>query len=306
VPTDNTDLCFEFHYGNDLVEGDVLRQLQAVLGRLAPKLSAVLEVHSYERDRDRRPVDPADPDSLRAAVLEKGVERGDTFDALTVGDGAGRARRFGGVLLRGRGPKGRGVHLSIDFDSQVPARWAGDCWLWSNSIAGFISSERVEGVDRQQWVSQLAAALAETTEMLWGAAYLQPEFTLSNLDTSGNGLSALGRDVRTSLPGIYWLNIFGAPYVALIGSQRLVQAPAHLVTRRGSHVIVQAYRDAADWSTHDEARRALVAALGVEYFFDRNDQARRYRAPDFGLPELPATEPFEVFTNDGIHFTPLQ
>ncbi len=107
MPGDLADLCFEFHYGCDLADADVLAQLQTALGRLAPRMSATLEVHAYERDRTRRHVDVADPDALRAAVVAKGTERGPTFQALTRNRGASGGDRtyptWGGGVQTGAG-----------------------------------------------------------------------------------------------------------------------------------------------------------------------------------------------------------
>jgi hypothetical protein len=291
VPGDLADLCFEFHYGCDLAEGNVLGNLQAALGWLVPRMSATLQVHAYERDRARRPVNIADPDALRAAVVAKGTEWGQSFQTpIDNGGGSVTGRRFGHVLLRGRGPGSSRVFLSIEFDSMIPARPIGRTWVWSNSIGGRLSAPRVEGTDRQAWVRQLAEALTTTTTMLWGAAYLHPEFASSNLDTS-EGMRAIGRDVRTALPGIYWLNIFGPPYIDLIGEQRLLDRATQTATRSGQHITIRAYRDAEDWQNNEPARRHLKATLGAEYFFDRSEPARRYQAPDFGLPEPPAKPP---------------
>lgn len=305
VTADLADLCFEFHYGCDLADADVLSQLQVILARLAPKMSASLELHAYERDHKRQRVDLADPDALRSAVVAKGTERGPTFEALTRSHGAPPLdRRFGHVLLRGRGRGTAGVHLSVDFDSLTPARPSGDRWLWSNSIGGQVSAARIEGVDRQEWVCRLTNELTATTRMLWGAAYLHPEFAHSNLDTT-KGMSAIGRDMRTALPGIYWLNVFGPPYVDLMGERRVLDVPAELIRRNGGHVIVGAYRDAEDWRANEALRQRLVVALGAEHFFDRDHPERQHRAPDFGLPDLPDKPSLRVFTSDGVSFTPL-
>ena len=165
------------------------------------------------------------------------------------------------------------MFLSIEFDSMIPVRPIGRTWLWSNSIVGRLSAPRVEGTDRQAWVCQLAEELTTTTTMLWGAAYLHPEFASSNLDTS-RGMRAIGRDVRTALPGIYWLNIFGPPYIDLIGERRLLDVAAQTAMRNGDHVTIQPYRDAEDWETNEHARHQLKAALGPAYFFDRSDPFR--------------------------------
>jgi hypothetical protein len=70
------DLCFEFHYGHDLVTTGVLPMLQLVLAGVAPTMAAGLEVHAYERDPERRRIDLGIPGALRAAVVAKGTERG--------------------------------------------------------------------------------------------------------------------------------------------------------------------------------------------------------------------------------------
>jgi hypothetical protein len=250
-------------------------------------------------------VDLSDPDGLRAAVVAKGTERGATFHALAQGqEDRLRELRFGQVILRGRGSGTKGVYLDVGFDRRVPARPSGTNWLWSNSIGGSISPARVEGSDRRDWVCRLIDELAAATTMVWVAAYLSPEFWRSNIDTS-RGVQAIGRDMRQSLPGVYWLNVFGRPYVDLIGERRLLDAPADMVDRRGEHVVIRAYRNAEDWAAQHKTRHTLAAALGAEHFFDRDDPARQHRAPDYGLPELPERPPFRVLTSDGTHFTQL-
>ncbi|MBM0207171.1 hypothetical protein JNW90_32380 [Micromonospora sp. STR1s_5] len=110
----------------------------------------------------------------------------------------------------------------------------------SNNIGGRISAPRVEGVDRQEWACRLIDEVATGTTMVWGAAYLSPEFARSSIDTN-RGMRAIGRDMRTSLPGVYWLNVFGPPYVDLIGERHLFDAPADAVKRRGEHVVIGTY-----------------------------------------------------------------
>ena len=131
----------------------------------------------------------------------------------------------------------------------TPARPSGDQWLWSNSICGRISRAVVEGIARQEWLLRFTHRLAAQTDIVWGAGYHHAEFAATNLDTS-QGIRALGRDVRQFLPGIYWLNVYGRPYRDLIGTGRLLSAPAAAVEDIGSRVIVQAYRDAEDWAAN--------------------------------------------------------
>ena len=303
--TAGDDLCLELHYGCDLGESDVLVHLQSVLASSAPRMFATLEVHAHERDRNRLVLVPDRPTSLRDAVLARGTERGATYRALAAEsppplDG----RRFGAVLLRGRGAGTGGRYLSIHFDTQAPAMPIGSSWLWSNSIGVTVSTARVEGEKRSTWVQELAGDMARHPHFLWGAAYLSGEFAASNLDTEG-GLRAIGRDVRRHLPGVYWLNLFGSPYVELIGLPRLRTAPAARVQQDGQCAVLQAYDVPEEWPHRLEAKQRLRHHLGDDLFFDRTRPERRTRAPDFGLAPLAERPPFQVFTADGETFTPL-
>ncbi len=299
------DLYLELHYGRDLIQSDVLMRLQAVLASSAPKMFASLEVHAYERDRERVVVTREQATSLRDAVLARGTERGATYYALLAESSlAPDTRRFGNVLLRGRGPGTGGRYAFVQFDTQVPARPIGSTWLWSNSIEMTVSTARLEGQDRSTWMEAFAADLSRHPDFLWGAAYLRQEFEASNLDTT-EGERAIGRDVRRHLPGVFWLNLFGQPYRDLIGIPALRTAPAAIVDEDDHRVILRAFESPEDWVTGVGAKEELRRHLGDDFFFDRRQPERPTRAPDFGLVPLRELPAFQVFTSDGEHFTVL-
>jgi hypothetical protein len=299
------DLCLELHYGRDLIQSDVLMRLQAVLASSAPKMFASLEVHAYERDRDRLVVTPEHVTSLRDAVLARGTQRGATYDALVAeSPPPPDARRFGNVLIRGRGPGTGGRYVSVRFDTKVPAMPIGSGWLWSNSIGMTVSTARLEGQERSTWMEAFAADLTRHPDFLWGGAYLRQEFRASNLDTT-EGMRAIGRDVRRHLPGVFWLNLFGKPYWDLIGVEALRTAPAAVLGEDEHRVILRAFESPEDWPDGVDAKEQLRRHLGDDIFFDRRQPERPTRAPDFGLSPLRDQPPFEVFTSDGEHFTPL-
>lgn len=299
------DLCLELHYGRDLIQSDVLIRLQAILASSAPKMFASLEVHAYERDRERMVITPERATSLREAVLARGIQRGATYDALVAESPLPpEVRRFGDVLIRGRGPGTGGRYVSVRFDTQAPAMPIGSDWLWSNSIGMTVYTPRLEGHQRSRWTERFAADLSQHPDFLWGAAYLRQEFSASNLDTS-EGMRAIGRDVRRHLPGVFWLNLFGKPYRDLIGIQALGTAPAAVLDEDNHRVILRAFESPEDWSDGLGAKEQLRRHLGDDIFFDRRQPERPTRSPDFGFGPLRELPPFEVFTSDGEHFTPL-
>lgn len=299
-----SDLSFEFHFAQDLIEADVLDWLQAAVGKLSPSYAETMRVLEYERDRSPADIDSSQPTSLRDAVLAKGTRRGETYEQLAAESPPRHPRRFGDVLVRG---KARSTYLGIKFDEYTPAHRIGDKWLWSNTIGGRIGSERIDRTPRQQWVRQLAAALGGHPSFLWGAAFDSEEFRSRNRYEGPDGMWALGRDVRRSLPGLYWLNLFGEPYVQLIGAERFSTLDAAVVQEAARSKLVEIYSSPEGWNSEEGRDRhaRTLRQLGPQYFYDRANPDQETLAPDFGLSPLPPRRPFQVVTGDGEHFTPL-
>lgn len=249
-------------------------------------------------------VDTSVPGALLQAVVSKGSQRGDTFMQLAANSPPNFPRRFGDALIRGRASA---TFLSVRFDEYTPARPSGDRWLFSNSVSATTSGARVGRLRASDWIEQLVRVLGEHPSVLWGAAFEHGEFQLRNLHTEGGGMWAVGRDVRRSLPGLYWLNVFGPAYVKLIGSNTLRSAPAYAVTSLGDAVAVQLYEQPAGWSAPAGAleHASVLEHLGTQFFYDRTAPDRATVAPDFGLTALPERPPLQVMTVDGEHFTPL-
>jgi len=301
-----TSLSFEFHFGQDLAVSDVLDTLQTAITAIEPSFVETLRVVEYEGDPSPARVDASQDGSLHRAVLTKGIRRGETYEQLA-GESSptqDRPRRFGMVWVRG---KARSTFLSVAFDERAPAHPAGNSWLWSNSIGGMIGSARIGRTPREEWVRRLASALGSHSVLVWGAAFSHDEFRFRNLHDDSAGTWAMGRDVRRSLPGLYWLNLFGEPYVQLIGEDRLSSADAISVQKVGSGMIVEAYAHPDDWDSSDgrESHARIVRQLGSLFFFDRDKPEAETTAPDFGLYPLPPRPPFQVMTGDAVHFTPL-
>jgi hypothetical protein len=84
-------------------------------------------------------------------------------------------------------------------------------------------------------------------------------------------------------PGLYWLNFFGAPYVDLMGRERLLTAPAYEVKPVDDGVLIALDSSANAWQTaaYRQREQAVIAHLGEKYFFSRHDPARQTVAPDF-------------------------
>jgi hypothetical protein len=261
-------------------------------------------VLAFERDRGAVEVDLRDPATVHRVVVEKGTARGPTFQALEAGSPSPHPRRFGEAVLRGRHPRS---WVGIRFDEHRTAMRMGEQWLFSNSVSFTTERPRLGSSESPDWIRDLLHRLAGGTELLWGAAWDDDEFRSSNLHDDKDGMWALGRDVRRSLPGLFWLNAFGSPYVELIGEDALMSAPVD-ITRLGSAVVLELYASPGDWVSPSgrEAHNLVLTHLGRQYFYDRVAPERTTVAPDFGLPELSAsTRTLHVLTTDDETFTVL-
>jgi hypothetical protein len=300
------DLGLEVHFDVDLAEADVCDQLQDWLGRVAPRFASRLRVLAYERDAAAIPVDAANPGSLHRAVLSRGLDRGPTFDALAAEAGPTPfARRFGNALVRGGAPKS---FLTVTFDEYHPARPMGDRWQFSNSLTGRIGANAIDRVPADAWVRTLVEVFADHPALLWGAAYSQDEFRARNLHDEADGMWALGRDIRRSLPGLFWLNLFGKPYVELIGRDRLSTLPAGSSHQYENAVLVCVHHAPHEWSSPQarDDHEEVVRHVGARYFFDRTDPDATTIAPEFGLADrTDSARPLQAISWNGQDFSIL-
>ena len=299
-------ITFEAHFDADLAEADICDRLQDWLRDHSPRFASGLRVLSYERDPDAVFVDVSVEASLHRAMVERGSARGATFDELGAqGPPVPYARRFGKVMLRGKAPKS---FLGLRFDQFHPGMPMGDKWLWSNSVSGHIETHTIDRLSAAEWVGSLLETLAQHPALLWAAAYASGEWHARNMHDEPDGMWAIGRDVRQSLPGLFWLNVFGKPYVDHIGRPRLLSVPSDLVMEIGEAVLIRIDGTPAEWATDGSRSAREVAAdhLGAEHFFDRRFPERRLSTPDLGLAEREKPgRALQVLMPDGDHFTVL-
>lgn len=294
------------HFDADIAEGDVCDRLQTWLHDHSPRFSSDLRVLAYERDPDAVPIELIEQSSLKRAMLDRGLHRGATFKDLSANaPPAPHARRFGSVLIRGKASKS---FLGLQFDQFHPGMPMGDKWLFSNSLNGRIGASSIDRVPAADWVGALVEAFAGHPALLWAAAYSPDEWHERNMHDGPDGMWALGRDIRRSLPGLFWLNVFGKPYVDHIGKSLLLTVPTGGTTTIGDAVLVRLYDSPDDWTLDVSVsdRERATAHLGANRFYDHHVPDRPTSAPDFGLAELAqACKTLRVFTSDGEHFTTL-
>ena len=141
----------------------------------------------------------------------------------------------------------------------------------------------VEGQATSAWARRIFEVLAARLPVRYARANIKGEFDAKNLVDDETGVRAIGVLLAHSLPGLYWLNYFGAPYVDLIGRERLLTEPAYEVKPVGDGVLLalDASPDAWQTAAYKEREAATIAHLGKQFFFSRSDPERKTIAPDF-------------------------
>lgn len=80
--------------------------------------------------------------------------------------------------------------------------------------------------------------------------------------------------MTTSVPGIFWLNFFGRPYVELLGADKFRSAPCHRVEELPNGGFLLVLTPTAHEATSKDGRRCAEEVkqhLGIEYFFHPSD-----------------------------------
>jgi hypothetical protein len=255
-----------------LAEG-VLDDVHGVLREILPNWSKKLAVRMDEWSREK--LDASRPGKLDRAV-RKMIEPGETYQELEEEFGPGPYdRETGHVTLTGAY---RGVLAFLHLDDWVlmPIQ---DEQLWGNGISWNVTSKEVEGIPASEWVVKACEAFCKAIPIGHGFACSEMEYQAKNkIKWSYEGL-----DPTRHLPGMYWLNYFGAPYVKLIGRKRLMSGRSVNTWRVGTGIMMRFGDDPLGWRTR-AYRAAVTAALdhvGRRYFFDRTARRRQTLAPRF-------------------------
>jgi hypothetical protein len=143
--------------------------------------------------------------------------------------------------------------------------------------------DRVEQQPTCAWARQFFAAVVEALPTDYANSHANQEFEAKNMVLDRNGAEAIGIGLVDYLPGLYWLNYLGPPYVDLIGLDRLLSAPAYEVKEIAGGVLLALAADADEWQSPEYQAReaAVIEHIGKKYFFSRWEPDRETVAPDF-------------------------
>lgn len=109
-------------------------------------------------------------------------------------------------------------------------------------------------------------------------------------------LSVTGYHLEKYLPELYWVTVFGEPYVRLFGKKRLLSVPAPVACEIGGGCIYIQLSDSIydleiDYEAVDGVRRAVKEHLDCNAFFDPDaSEEHVYNVPGLQLEPLPNKE----------------
>jgi hypothetical protein len=269
-------LQIRLHPSRSLLAKGVLTEVERILHHILPcwsrKLRARLAVSSREW------FDASKPGKLAGAIRNV-IQPGRTYKSLVKRYGPGEyVREHGDVTLTGD-YSGVYVFLSLDDWLFAPVQ---DRQLFGNDISIWVERKDVEGMPAAQWMAEAFAGLCESMDFMYGFAYCKGEYYSKNMNTS-QGYMAIGQDPSQYLPGLYWINFFGEPYVGLIGKKCLMTTPGSVIKETKNGVLVQFGNEPLSWRTR-EYKSAVEEALdhiGRRYFFDRRARNRKTVTPPF-------------------------
>jgi hypothetical protein len=267
----------DLYFGDSLFAGDTVAKLENLLCGRAPRWCR--DAYVYVAGEAKRPLDFG-AGSLAAELRRAATARATPFYRQleeAFGSAAGSHRAVGQVEIRSSDPS---LILIIKADEDVVAE-AGSTKSWANSISVQVRRGRVETEESSAWLRHFMIEVARQAAPAYGRALLADEFQHKNLvDNAGHSV-ALGVDFANGLPSLYWLSIFGSPYIELLGRQKILTSPAPFVEEVGEAVVIALGESPFEWNTDEYRSReeAVLAHIGHEYFFSKDAPERRLLAP---------------------------
>jgi hypothetical protein len=250
-------LWCKFYVGRPLFAEAQLDGLQSVINQLLPDWSSDLRVAK-------------DEDSPPSMLVGRA---GRLYDCLH--QVAPPKRRLGSAVLTGA-YKGLSFFLQ-HFEGTLPPEL-------NRMAIEVYGPSTVEGQSTSNLARMLFEAVVVQLPMRYANSRLDEEFRAKNMIDDETGVEAIGVDITEAIPGLFWLNYLGAPYVDLIGRERLLTAPAFEVKPVGDGVLLALDSSAEAWQSdaYHARERATIEHIGKQYFFSRWDLDRQTVAPDFG------------------------
>jgi len=272
TPFSSMDVEIDFSF--DLASGASLDAIQTLIRDSAPTWSSSLRIW-HTRNR-QTPIDIGQEGALRREVKRALSYHGPTYEAMTERLPV-EERRAGAIELRGGSTE---LIIIIEVD-ELPFAPAGRALLFGNRISFQIRRSKVENCASYEWSEAILLQACSSLQPAWAGAWT-PEEYVSKVMAASEVSDAIGRDISRYIPGLFWLNFFGAEYCNFIGEETLLSVPCE-ARRVGSGVLIKLdARPAWNTPSYRRAESATLRHIGREFFFDRNRSPQITKAPLWG------------------------
>ena len=270
------NINLNLYFDRFLLERTLLRQLQRLLAQTAGSWAAGL--HVFVEGEATIPINIRTDDSLQGAIGIEVQRRGESFAAPERRFGGSSDRVSGRAELRGSDPS---VTIVVQVDERVVTR-AGDDFRWANRIAIQVRGPHVDGLDSVLWTRNVFESCAKFLTPTFGYAATLEEYDSKNTIRDDKGTHAFGVDLANGLPGVYWLNAYGRPYIKLLEAEKLLSVPAPTTRLLGGTIVIVLAEDARAWNSaaYQATEKAVLAHLGQEHFIDKSSPDKTLRSID--------------------------
>ena len=122
----------------------------------------------------------------------------------------------------------------------------------------------------EDFARNLLKRLAHGLDAIYGRICCTDEFETKNILTGNGSTKAIGIDLDTCLPGLYWVNYFGADMGLSIAKEATRDLPIDVEDIR-SGVMISISPSPADWQSTEyvQVEQEVTKLIGEERFFKR-------------------------------------
>jgi hypothetical protein len=253
----NTCLSLKFNLQEPLFDKAQLDTIQYLVEKHLPNWSRVIEVRE-------------DEDTPDVEIISDGQSLYEVANTIAPMRGS-----FSGVVLKGTY---EGVLLII-FTSNSPPPSPLNYFK-----VQIIDLTEIEKQLTWQWAIEFFEDAILHLPVYYAQGYLKEEFYAKNMIID-NGRCAVGVNLLHSLPGVYWLNYFGSPYLELLQKSKLLSSPAYFTKEYDNGVILALDETPFSWQSESYQKREedVIEHIGSCYFFSKSDPQRKTVAPEFRI-----------------------
>jgi hypothetical protein len=265
-----------FYYASALCRSTELDELQQILAKAAPTWASRVRT---ERWAGNAAIDLSKPGSLREIGCAAATRRGPTYQELIREYGRGPfERQMGGVGCRGHT---RSLWLGLTVDDYLLAP-RGNEQMWGNQVSLQVNTLRVEGANAVTWLERVFDEICLLTRPVYANGSVTEEWDAQNIDRR-RGVEAIGIDLSRHLPGLYWLNFLGFPYLPLVPALLRDGEEVAGIKDLAGGLKIRLSDDPAGWTsdTYQRVASQTRELLGKHLMFERDNPHAPTIAPNF-------------------------